>query len=126
VQQRGLIVYISHYIGDGTGNPAYHIAKTGTDRLAREMAHSLEDSQVAAVALYPGLVRTEGILKHAAYMDLSNSESPEFTGRAVVALSTDPNIVGKTGAALWVSDLAAEYGFTDVDGKVLIPTWKPE
>ncbi len=30
----------------------------------------------AAIALYPGLVRTEEVLKNAQYFDMSNSESP--------------------------------------------------
>lgn len=123
VQQRGLIVCISSHVSD-FGNPAYHIAKTATDRLAAEMAAGLRPHHVAAVSLYPGLVRTEGILKYAEYMDLSNSESPQFSGRAVAALAGDANILDKTGAALWVCDLAAEYGFTDLDGKVPIPSWK--
>jgi dehydrogenase/reductase SDR family member 1 len=122
-QKQGLIVCISSYVGE-YGNPAYFIAKTATDRLVADMAPGFRDHQVAAIALYPGLVRTEGILKYAEYIDLSNSESPQFTGRAVVALSADPNVLSKTGAALWVCDLAAEYNFTDVDGKILIPTWK--
>lgn len=123
-RQSGLIVCVSHYIGE-FGNPAYHLAKTGTDRLVAEMGHGLREQQVAVVALYPGLVRTEGILKHAQYMDLSNSESPQFTGRAVVALAADPAVLTRTGSALWVSDLATAYGFTDLDGRVLVPTWKP-
>jgi len=40
---------------------------------------------VAVVSMYPGLVRTEAVLA-AGVFDLSNSESPEFTGRAVAAL----------------------------------------
>ncbi|MBN8590463.1 MAG: SDR family NAD(P)-dependent oxidoreductase [Anaerolineae bacterium] len=122
-QQNGLIVHVSHKINE-YGNPAYHIAKTATDRLAAEMAPPLKAHGIAVVALYPGLVRTEGIMKHAEFMDLSNSESPQFTGRAVAALGMDSHVLAKTGQALWVSDLAAEYGFTDVDGKVYIPTWK--
>lgn len=122
-QQHGLIVCISSYVNE-YGNPPYHVAKTATDRLVMEMAPSLADHQVTTVALYPGLVRTEGILKYAEYMDLSNAESPQFTGRAVVALSTDKQIMRKTGIAHWVCDLAAEYGFSDIDGKIPIPSWK--
>ena len=118
-----LSLVFSSYIGE-YGNPAYYVAKTATDRLAADMAPGLRDHHVAVVSLYPGLVRTEGILKYAEYMDLSNSESPQFTGRAVAALAADDNVISKTGTALWVCDLAAEYGFTDVDGKVLIPSWK--
>ncbi len=122
-QQHGLIVHISHKI-TGYGNPAYHIAKTATDRLAAEMAEPLKAHHIAVVALYPGLVRTEGIMKHAEFIDLSNSESPQFTGRAVAALAADHQVLAKSGQALWVSDLAAEYGFTDIDGKIYVPTWK--
>jgi dehydrogenase/reductase SDR family member 1 len=124
-QKHGLIVCISHYVAPNDGNPAYHIAKTATDRLVADMAAPLKEHGVSAVALYPGLVRTEGIMKYAEYMDLSNSESPQFTGRAVAALAGDAHVLDKTGKALWVSDLAQAYGFTDVDGKLLIPTWKP-
>jgi hypothetical protein len=63
-------------------------------------------------------------MKYAEYMDLSNSESPQFTGRAVAGLAADEQVMAKSGTTQWVCDLATEYGFTDVDGKVLIPTWK--
>jgi hypothetical protein len=48
---------------------------------------------------------------------LSNSESPEFVGRAVAALSADARLSSKSGRVLTTADLAQEYGFTDVDGK---------
>lgn len=122
-QNKGLIATVSHKINN-FGNPAYHIAKTGSDRLSAEMAPSLQPYQVTAVSLYPGLVRTEGILKYADYMDLSNSESPQYIGRAVAALAADSDVIRKTGQSLWVSDLAIEYGFTDLDGRVIVPSWK--
>jgi dehydrogenase/reductase SDR family member 1 len=68
------------------------------------------------VSVYPGLVRTEGILKWAEHLDLSNSESPQFVGRAVVALASDPNVADRTGRVLVAAELAEEYGFTDIDG----------
>ncbi len=124
-QKHGLIVNISHYIGSNYGSPAYHLAKTGTDRLTKEMASELREHQVAVVSLYPGLVRTEGILKYAQYIDLSNSESPQYTGRAVAHLAGDADIMAKSGENLWVCDLAKTYGFGDVDGKVIVPDWYP-
>jgi NAD(P)-dependent dehydrogenase (short-subunit alcohol dehydrogenase family) len=124
-QRNGLIVCISHRIRpDQFGSPAYHIAKTATDRLAAEMAHDLRDEGVATVSIYPGLVRTEGIMKYAEYIDLSHSESPEYVGRAVVALAGDPDIHGKTGQHLWGCDLAREYNFTDIDGSQPVPDWR--
>jgi dehydrogenase/reductase SDR family member 1 len=68
------------------------------------------------VSLYPGLVRTEAVVQ-AGVFDLSNSESPEFTARAVAALATDPGHARHSGAVLVVASLAQEYGFIDVDGK---------
>ena len=48
--------------------------------------------------------------------DLAEAESPRFVGRGVAALATDPKRMARSGRAFAVSQLAAEYGFTDVDG----------
>jgi hypothetical protein len=63
------------------------------------------------------LVRTEGVLLAAQYFDLSNSESPQFTGRAVVALAADPRVLDRSGQAWVVARLADDYHFDDIDGK---------
>lgn len=115
-QKSGLIVNLSNAI-TGFGNPAYSVAKLAVDRMTADMAHELRAHGVAAVCLYPPLVRTEGVMKYADYFDLSQSVSPQFIGRAVVALATDSNIMSKTGQALAISDLANEYHFIDIDGK---------
>ncbi|HRF97033.1 MAG TPA: SDR family NAD(P)-dependent oxidoreductase [Aggregatilineales bacterium] len=112
----GLIVNIS-FGALSTGNPAYNIAKSGTDRLTAETADSLRDKGITAVSLHPGLVRTEGIMLNVQYFDMSNSESPEFTGRAVVALAKDEQSIQKSGQALVVARLAQDYNFDDIDGK---------
>ena len=49
------------------------------------------------------------------------SESPEFIGRAVAALAGDPHVMRRTGTVLVAASLAAEYGFTDIDGKTPRP-----
>jgi hypothetical protein len=56
-------------------------------------------------------------MKAAQYFNLSNSESPLFIGRAVAALSADPEIMRKSGQILVAAAVAQEYGFKDVDGK---------
>ena len=66
-------------------------------------------------------MRTESVLEAAEYFDLSNSESPQFIGRAVAGLLADPNIMQKSGQILVAASLALEYGFTDSDGKQPIP-----
>ena len=70
------------------GNVAYGVSKAATDKLTADMAIELKPSGVAVVSLYPGLVRTEKVMEAAQWLDLSNSESPEFIGRAVAALAT--------------------------------------
>jgi hypothetical protein len=45
------------------------------------------EHNVTTVSLYPGLVRTESVMKAAQYVDLSNSESPQFIGRAVAVFA---------------------------------------
>lgn len=116
-QQRGLIVNISHWAAQKRiGNVAYGVAKAATDKMTADMAAELVDHGVAVVSLYPGLVRTEKVMQAAQWLDLSNSESPEFTGRAVAALATDPAVLRHSGQVRVVADLAREYGFTDLDG----------
>ena len=76
-QQSGLIVNISFFAAqrDDKG-VAYAAAKAADDRMATSMAHELREHHVAVVSLYPGLVRTESVMKAADYFDLSNSEIP--------------------------------------------------
>lgn len=117
-QRAGLIVNISFFAAqqDDRG-VAYGVAKAASDRMAACMAHELREHNIAAVSLYPGLVRTEGVLKAGDVFDLSNSESPQFIGRAVAGLANDPALMEKSGKVHVVAALALEYGFTDIDGK---------
>jgi dehydrogenase/reductase SDR family protein 1 len=115
--RRGLIVHVSSWAAQKYGgNVVYGLAKAATDRMAADMAHQLRAHDVTVVSLYPGLVRTEAVLA-AGVFDLSNSESPEFIGRAVAALANDSDVSRRTGSVLVAAALAAEYGFTDVDGR---------
>ena len=119
--RRGLIVNISHWAAQKRiGNALYGIAKAATDKLTNDTAIELRSHGVSVVSLYPGLVRTEAVLG-AGVFDLSNSESPEYIGRAVHALSTDPELLTLSGQTLVAADLARRYGFTDIDGKTPRP-----
>jgi dehydrogenase/reductase SDR family member 1 len=82
-----------------------------------DIAHELRPHGIAAVALYPGLARTERVMQFAQYLDMSNSESPLFVGRAITALAIDPRIMARSGHVLVAAALGDEYGFTDVDGR---------
>lgn len=117
-QQSGLIVNISFFAAQRNDKGvAYAAAKAADDRMATAMAYELREHNIAVVSLYPGLVRTEGVMKAADFFDLSNSESPQFIGRAITALATDPNVMQKSGQILVAAAIAQEYGFTDIDGK---------
>ncbi len=121
-QRRDLIVNISFWAAQKhLGNVAYGVSKAATDKMTADMATELTPHGVAVVSLYPGLVRTEKVMEAAAYLDLSNSESPEFIGRAVAALAEDPDVLRHSGKVVVAAVLAKEYGFTDLDGKTPRP-----
>jgi len=115
--RRGLIVNLSYWSAQKyLRNAICGLAKAATVKLTADMGHDLAQSGVTAVSLYPGLVRTEAVLA-AGVFDLSNSESPEFIGRAVAALASDPTVGRLNGKVLIAAEVVAEYGFTDVDGR---------
>jgi NAD(P)-dependent dehydrogenase (short-subunit alcohol dehydrogenase family) len=114
----------------------YDLAKTAVIRLAWSQGHELAALGGTAVALTPGWMRSElmldafgvtedtwrGVLARPAQPPhpdpghFAISETPRFTGRAVVALAADPEVARWNQASLSSGQLAAEYGFTDLDG----------
>lgn len=121
-QQSGLIVNISFFAAEKDDQGVmYGVAKSADNRMAATMAWDLRQYNVAAVSLYPGLVRTEGVMKAAEFFDLSNSESPQFLGRVVAGLASDPKIMEKSGQVLVAAEEALKYGILDIDGKQPAP-----
>lgn len=117
-QRSGLIVNISFFAAQRVDKGVmYSVAKLADDHMAACMAHELREHNVAAISLYPGLVRTEAVLKAAEWFDLSNSESPQFIGRAIAALASDPALMAKSGSVQIAAQVALDYGFTDIDNK---------
>ena len=111
-QKSGLIVNISFWVSQKRiGNVASGAAKAATDKMARDMAEELGVYNASVVSLYPGLVRAEGVLRFAQFLDLSNSESPQFVGCAVASLACDSDVLQRTGRVSVAAQLAAEYGF---------------
>ena len=130
-QRSGLVVTTTywdrgHYI---KGNLFYDLAKATMNRLAFAVAEELRPHGVTSLAVAPGWMRTEIIL--AAFKTdedhwrdvppLARTESPRYLGRAVAALARDENVHAKTGGVHLVGNLAREYGFTDIDGRVIPP-----
>jgi NAD(P)-dependent dehydrogenase (short-subunit alcohol dehydrogenase family) len=131
--ERGLIVQVSSPgAARYTHNVVYGVAKAAVDRMTGDLAHDLRDTPVSVVSIWPGVVNTELLqtippdqdgrriltLPGEGDFDLDVAETPRFAGRAVVAMATDPAVKSRTGRAFTVADLAADYGFTDVDGRV--------
>ncbi|MEZ5558042.1 MAG: SDR family NAD(P)-dependent oxidoreductase [Pseudomonadales bacterium] len=107
------------------GGQSYHFSssygagKAGLDRLTADMALELRPKGVAAVVLYPGSVSTEFIQDAAAAqgMDLSNSQTPLFVGRAAAALLTAEDLMDRSGTIQWVEDLAEAFDIFDEHGR---------
>lgn len=128
-QGRGLVVTTSFWDRDRylKGNLFYDLAKAAMNRLAFGMAEELRPHGVTSLALSPGWMRTELVLAghqtdEAHWHErpaLARTESPRYLGRAVVALARDPDVLARSGGVYRVADLAREYGFTDVDGRVV-------
>ena len=123
----GLVVNIS---GRGAGryryNTAYGIDKAAMDKLTADLAHELRPHKVAVVSLWPSVTRTErnrstsGVDEYG-WPDNSKSveelETPRYSGRAVVKLASDPQVLTRSGRRFWTAELAADYGFTDEHGR---------
>ena len=97
--------------------------KAATDKMTADMAHELRENDIAVLSLYPELGRTEAALAaaQAGWLDLKNSESPEFASRIIAALTRDSTLMERSGNVFVVASLAAKYGITDVDGRQTEP-----
>jgi NAD(P)-dependent dehydrogenase (short-subunit alcohol dehydrogenase family) len=121
-RKRGLIVNISFWAAQKRiANVIYGVSKAATDKMTADIAHELRPHDIAVVSLYPGLVRTEAVMAAAEWLDLSNSESPEFIGRVIAGLAADPRLMDRSGQVLVAAALAEEYGISDIDGRKPVP-----
>jgi NAD(P)-dependent dehydrogenase (short-subunit alcohol dehydrogenase family) len=130
-QRRGLIVATTFWDRDRyiKGNLFYDLAKAAINRLAFDVAEELRPHGVTSLAVSPGWMRTELILAghktdERSWRErpaLARTESPHYLGRAIAALAADPAVHTRTGTVQRVADLAREYGFTDIDGRVVPP-----
>ncbi len=108
----------------------YDLAKVAVNRLAFSQGHELEPHGATAVAITPGFLRSEIMLDHFGVTEqnwrdaldqgapplFASSESPRYVGRAVAALAGDPDRGRWNQQSVTAGQMAAEYGFTDLDG----------
>jgi NAD(P)-dependent dehydrogenase (short-subunit alcohol dehydrogenase family) len=104
-----LVVTVSFPVPEAE-HVAYTMAKKADDQLALAAAVQLRAHGVASLGLHPGLVRTEGVMQFAEHLDLTDSQSMEGVGRAVVALADDVELMTLSGSVVSVEQLAERYG----------------
>lgn len=142
-QKSGLIVAISGYVGvTYTYGVVFGTCKSAVDRMARDMAIELQPYNVASLSLWQGLTFTEraqrnlGLNPEMKTRTVTNPAvgcTPEFPGRVIAALASDPNVMKRSGGTFITAEVAQDYGITDVDGKVIpslraergAPLWRP-
>jgi len=142
-QRTGLIVATSGYVGvTYTYGVVFGLCKTAVDRMARDMAIELQPHNVASVSLWQGLTMTERAQRNLNdHPEMTKSIvtrpavacSPEFPGRAIAALATDPDLMTLSGGTFITAELAQRYGVTDIDGRTIpslraergSPIWQP-
>jgi len=142
-QRSGLIVAISGYVGvTYTYGVIFGMCKAAVDRMARDMAIELQPHGVASISLWQGLTLTERAQANLArnpemtktiVTNPAIASSPEFPGLVIGALATDPQLMRRSGGTFITAELAAEYGITDLDGRVIpslraqrgSPIWQP-
>jgi NAD(P)-dependent dehydrogenase (short-subunit alcohol dehydrogenase family) len=127
-QQHGLIVNTTTSIdpvGKYHGHLFYDTIKVAINRMSLNMAEQCGAVGIAVIALSLG---NEKLFMRTWEVDPEQEPdpnasfqtfSPEYAGRAVVALATDPDVLRWSGDApyLEVPALARAYGFTDIDGR---------
>ncbi|MEV4410460.1 SDR family oxidoreductase [Catellatospora sp. NPDC049609] len=108
----------------------YDLTKTSVSRIALAQSAELKPFGGSAVVVTPGFLRSEFMLDHFGITEENwregaakaphfiLSETPTYLGRGVAALASDPDRARFTGRSLSSTQLAQEYGLTDVDGSV--------
>ena len=141
-QKSGLIVAISGFAAvTYTYSVIFGTSKSAVDRMSRDMAIELEPHNVASLTMWQGLTLTEKARDNLAKMGDQMTTSitsmqgstVEHPGRVVAALAADPEIMKRSGGEFITTELAMEYGITDVDGSTIAsaratrgsPIWKP-
>ena len=122
--RRGLIAFVSSF---GSScymhGPAYGAQKAGVDKFAADMAVDLAPHGVATLSLWLGPQLTERTAaagrsrpeQYAAF--LQQAEKPQFNGRIIHALASDPELMSVSGQTLISAEVAHRYGITEEGGR---------
>ncbi|WP_373079698.1 SDR family NAD(P)-dependent oxidoreductase [Zhongshania sp.] len=102
--------------------PAYGAGKAAVDKMAHDMAVDFKAYNVAVVALWMGILKTERTMAainaqpelYGAMLEVA--ESPEYSGRVIAALAQDPARMAFSGKVCMAAELGQHYGVFDTDG----------
>jgi NAD(P)-dependent dehydrogenase (short-subunit alcohol dehydrogenase family) len=121
---RGLIAFTSSF---GSvcymHGPAYGAQKAGVDKFAADMAVDFAGTGVASVSIWMGPLLTERMARAVEtrpeqYREFAAvAETPGFTGRLIVALYSDPELMSLSGQTLIGAELGERFAMKDEGGK---------
>jgi NAD(P)-dependent dehydrogenase (short-subunit alcohol dehydrogenase family) len=103
--------------------PAYGAQKAGVDKLAADMAVDFDGTGVCTVSIWMGILLTEKFRRAfdghpEAYAETArHAETPQFTGRVIDALHSDPALTELSGHTLIGAELARRYDIADEGGR---------
>ncbi|WP_380878960.1 short-chain dehydrogenase [Sphingomonas sp. DBB INV C78] len=102
--------------------PAYGAQKAGTDKMSADMAVELRPFGAASVSIWMGFLKTArtaaAVAERPGQFDalMATAETPDFTGRVIAAIHSDPAMMQLSGRTVIGAEQAMEYGVRDIDG----------
>lgn len=100
----------------------YDVIKTAINRTPVGLAEDFRPYDVTALAVSPGALHDHDVDQTSEWA--RRTETTEFVGRAVAALASDAKVSRHSGSVRTVVELAAEYGFTDLNGRPTSEWWE--
>jgi NAD(P)-dependent dehydrogenase (short-subunit alcohol dehydrogenase family) len=96
----------------------FDLGSNGVGRMVYGLDLELRTRRITAVGLSPGWTLTEG-MTHLPEKTKRKLASPEYAGRAVAYLAMDPDRHRLSGKVYEIGELARQYGFRNVDGRLI-------
>jgi NAD(P)-dependent dehydrogenase (short-subunit alcohol dehydrogenase family) len=109
-RKKGSIISVSSGLADSThpGNSTYAATKAALNRMMIKLAEEVAEHNIAVNLLYPGMVRSEGIVARVRSDVVDRLPSPDITGPPTVWLAAQ-DASGSTGKINIVSTFGTEW-----------------
>lgn len=112
-QRRGLIIYLSSHGAERYWfNAIYSLEKSAVEALALFTSFDLVSHNVTTMAIRVPLSKTEAVIEGArkSGANLSEAQSPLFTGEVIVSLAQEKSILRRSGGVYDALALGKEFG----------------